>query len=159
LARKSKGGPGSAGGASQEKRVFGTSAPSAGKEPRASPDSFEDQRLRFRFDLVDEKHWQLHKIQTADHLKLLKRLKHFETLTVGDAKKSSILADYDMSKCPNKNAQRILQNTFEGQDSLARLLVEPSGALRLFGIREGNEIHVLWWDPKHDIWPEGKVVR
>ncbi len=80
-------------------------------------------------------------------------------MTLEQALRSGAIADYDMSDCPNKTAQKVLANQYDGQDSMTKLVIEPSGSLRLFGIRNGHEIHIIWWDPNHDIWPEDKVRR
>jgi hypothetical protein len=134
-------------------------APQANKQPVQAPSNVEERKLRFRFDKVDFRHWPLHKIRPKEHERLLKRLKYFEGMSVAEAKSNNVLADYDMGDCPNKNAAEILRSGFDGQDSLTRLTVEPSGAGRLFGIREAHEFHVLWWDQNHNVWPEGKNVR
>lgn len=125
----------------------------------AAPPRVDDRQLRFRFDSTDDRRWPLHSITTEHHQRLLKRLKYFERLTLRQARSNNVLGDYDMSECPNHVARRVLQNEHGGLDSLTKLVVEPSGPLRLFGIREGNEIHVLWWDAEHEIWPESKIVR
>ncbi|RFA12634.1 hypothetical protein B7R21_09820 [Subtercola boreus] len=140
-----------------EKVVFDASS-RLGKVPAAGANS-DDQHLRFRFDEVDEHHWQLHNITKTDHIRLIKRLKHFEKLTLQQARATKVLGDYDMADCPNKNATAVLENQYDGQDSLAKLVIEPSGSLRLFGIRRGHEIHIVWWDPNHEVWPEGKTRR
>lgn len=128
------------------------------KTPVSVPPSRKDL-IRFRFDQVDNKHWPLRKISNDHHERLLKRLAYFETLTVQDAISNKLLADYDMSQCPNKTATSVLAQRDEPADSLCRLSIEPSGPLRLHGIRVGHEFHVLWWDPKHEVWPENKNVR
>jgi hypothetical protein len=38
------------------------------------------------------------------------------------------------------------------------LAIDPYRKLRLLGIGEGHEFHIVWWDPKHEIWP-GKNIR
>lgn len=133
--------------------------PPTGKQPVQAPTNVEERKLRFRFDIVDHRHWPLRKIRPPEHERLLKRLKYFEAMSVADAKSNNALADYDMGDCPNKNAAEILRKAFDGQDSLTRLTIEPSGPGRLFGIREAHEFHVLWWDQNHEVWPEGKTVR
>ncbi|WP_100520586.1 hypothetical protein [Mycobacteroides abscessus] len=80
-------------------------------------------------------------------------------MTVEQAKSNNILADYDMSECPNKAARQRLNNQYDGLDSISRLTVSPGESLRLLGIREHNEFHIVWWDPCHEIWPTDKTVR
>jgi len=118
-----------------------------------------DALLRFRFGRLDHEKWALCKIERKHHKRLLERLAHFEKMTVGQAKAANLLADYEMAECPNKSARKRLNNQYDGQDSISRLAIAPSEDLRLMGIREGNEFHIVWWDPNHDVWPEGKNVR
>ncbi|ORV53074.1 hypothetical protein AWC03_21340 [Mycobacterium europaeum] len=99
------------------------------------------------------------KIDRKHHKRLLDRLAYFEKMTVGQARSNDLLADYEMAECPNQAARKRLNNQYDGQDSICRLTIAPSESLRLLGIREGHEFHIVWWDANHEIWPEGKQVR
>ncbi|MDF3310949.1 hypothetical protein P3H15_38775 [Rhodococcus sp. T2V] len=157
------------GKARHNKEVPPSATPPVAKMPVGTPRAFEklptsapadeDQQLRFRFGLVDERNWPLSKISREHFSRLLKRLAYFENLTVAQAKSNNLLADYDVSVCPNKSVPKILTLSHAGRDDLCRLTVAPSGDNRLFGFREGSEFHILWWDPNHDVWPEGKIKR
>ncbi|MEU9516816.1 hypothetical protein [Micromonospora sp. NPDC048169] len=136
-----------------------TGANSPGKQPAAAPTRYEDQQIRFRFGRLDHGRWALCDIDKAHHKRLLNRLAHFENLTVGQAKQQGLLADYDMSTFPNRQAAKRLAEQYDGQDSISRLKVAPGENLRLLGIRELNEFHIVWWDPAHVIWDEGKIRR
>lgn len=103
--------------------------------------------------------WCLYKISNAHHKKLISRLQYFEQMTVDQAQKKSKLADYNMQDCPNQNASKRLANQYDGADTLTRLTIEDSGSLRLFGIREANIFHIVWWDQNHEVWPENKIKR
>lgn len=116
-----------------------------------------DKVLCFRFGRVDHDKWALCKIDRQHHKRLLQRLAYFEQMTVAQAKSNDVLADYDMSECTNQTAKRRLSSRYDGQDSLSRLTVDPHGKLRLLGIREGHEFHIVWWDPDHEIWPDKNV--
>ena len=133
------------------------SAEVASSKTPVSVQPARNEMIRFRFGEVDDKHWPLKKISTDHHERLLKRLAYFETLTVADAIANKLLADYDMSQCPNKTAKKILAQREDPTDALCRLTIGPSGSLRLHGIRVANEFHVLWWDPKHEVWPDKNV--
>ncbi|CAH0216736.1 hypothetical protein SRABI83_02278 [Arthrobacter sp. Bi83] len=127
--------------------------PGPGRLPVAAPLNTEGH-LRFRFADVDHGgKWPLTKIAKADHIQLLKKLKHYERMTVHDAKRTGALADYDMAKCPNKDATKRLAEQFNGRDDLARLKVTE--VQRLLGFRVGNEFSIVWWDPGHAVWPSG----
>lgn len=136
-----------------------TGANSPGKRPAAAPSRHEEQQIRFRFGRLDHGKWALCEIDRAHHRRVLDRLAYFEQMTVGQAKQNGILSDYDMKDCKNKQATKRLAEQYDGQDSLCCLKIAPSESLRLLGIRELNEFHVVWWDPAHEVWPEGKIRR
>jgi hypothetical protein len=109
--------------------------------------------------MLDPDHWPLHRIARTDLGRLLGRLKYFEGMTVQQARENAVLGEYDMNDCPNQAAKVRLANSYDGLDSLTKIVVQPSGALRLFARRENNELHIIWWDPNHEVWPEGKQRR
>jgi hypothetical protein len=133
-----------------------TLSPDSGKQAVSSPPE-PDKFLRFRFGRLDHDKWALCKIDKQHHKRLLDRLAYFEQMTVAQAKSNEVLADYDMSECRNQAAKRRLASRYESLDALSRLTVDPSGKLRLLGIREDNEFHIVWWDPNHEIWPDKNV--
>ncbi|MBO0881529.1 MAG: hypothetical protein J2P17_14555 [Mycobacterium sp.] len=130
--------------------------PRAEKRAVSSPPG-PDKFIRFRFGRLDHGKWALCKIDRQHHKRLLERLAYFEQMTVAQAKSNDVLADYDMSECTNQSAKRRLSSRYSGQDSLSRLTVDPHGKLRLLGIREDHEFHIVWWDPNHEIWPDKNV--
>jgi len=53
-----------------------------------------------------------------------------------------------------REAQRRLQELRINQDPLFSLRL--SGRERIWGVRVGNVLSVIWWDPKHAICPSEK---
>lgn len=129
------------------------------KQPQSAAPQHESQCLRFRFGRLDHGKWELSAISKTDHGRLLKKLAHFEEMTVAQARASGLLADYDVTSIPNRQATQRLVNQYGAQDSLCRLYIASGESLRLLGIRERNEFHIVWWDPNHNVWPEGKIRR
>lgn len=128
------------------------------RHPKNSPDVANPQKLSFRFSQLDEGgDWSFKKKLKGDHVtSFLKTLKKLEDYTFEDAKSSGILADYDMGSCPNKRATKRLAEQYGGQDSLCRIkVVGGSRSRRLFGIRTGNVISLIWYDSDHSVWPTG----
>ncbi|HMH92267.1 MAG TPA: hypothetical protein VK586_14425 [Streptosporangiaceae bacterium] len=35
-------------------------------------------------------------------------------------------------------------------------VIRFAGEPRLYGFRDRNVFHVVWWDPRHEIWPSRK---
>lgn len=118
-----------------------------------------DGCLRFRLDQIDYQTLPLHKIKPARHERLLRKLASLENWTVKQARDNEVLAFYDIADIPNKSLRDILIKRFDGRDNIACLKVERSQAGRLLGFCDDNEFHILWWDPDHDVWPQGKNRR
>lgn len=116
--------------------------------------------LTFRFDCLDlenECHWSLANVSPTDQLDLLKHMRQYEAMTVGDLRSGNLSAfkSYpDFSSCPNKDAVDRLATLYGGYDSIARFRL--SSKKRLYGFLVENEFHLLWWDPNHEVWPSKK---
>lgn len=122
---------------------------------------FRNETIIFRFDAVDldsDCEWSMAHMSEKDHEELLKKLKEYERVTVGQLiapSFSNFTVYYDFSKCPNSKAVNRLESRYPNfGDSIARFRL--TGAKRLYGFLEGNQFHIVWWDPKHEIWPSRK---
>lgn len=120
-----------------------------------------NETVIFRFDKVDldsDCPWSMAHMSETDHEELLKKLKEYERETVGQLiapSFSNFTVYYDFSKCPNGKAVTRLESQYpDSDDSIARFSL--TGTKRLYGFLEGNQFHIVWWDPKHEIWPSRK---
>jgi hypothetical protein len=136
------------------KRPTSAQAPNPAKTPHSVTPP--DEQIRFRFGKLDHHKWPLAAITKTHHQRLLKRLAAFEEMTVKQARENGALSDYDMADCKNRQAAQRLAQQYEGCDTLCCLRVAPGEAMRLMGIREGNQFHIIWWDPNHQVWAEGQ---
>jgi len=124
----------------------------AGKKPVEAPNSVLARPLRFRFNLVDvDGPWCLTKVKPSDHKDLLNKLKQFEGMTVGEVFSGTPGKDYD--SVTNDEANKRLLELFNSTE-VSRLRVGGQG--RLYGIRENEYFSILWWDPRHEIYPAEK---
>lgn len=101
--------------------------------------------------------WCLTKIKPTDHAALLERIAGFESMTVNEVFHNGEEPgkDYTLAELPNPQAlKRLRQLTFDDRDDISRLRVNGPG--RLYGFRERERFYVLWWDPKHEVWPSKK---
>jgi len=80
-------------------------------------------------------------------------------MSVQQAHDCHLLETIDVESFKNKTAKQRLKNNYGGLDSLTELRIQPSGSLRLHGRLERNIFSVIWWDPDHEVHPEGKTVR
>lgn len=84
---------------------------------------------------------------------ILRKLSEFESMTMHELFRGNPGKDYQVEGIPNKAAHERLEATrLADQTQISRL--QLSGTERLYGFRdEHNVFHVVWWDPKHQIWP------
>jgi len=82
------------------------------------------------------------------------KLKGFETMTWAqvDGPSGSHFIDHD-DLC-NEAQARLKALKREGVEQMFSLRV--TGAKRIYGIREGATLEILWWDPTHQICPSPK---
>lgn len=142
------------------KRAAVAVAPTAKKAiPKRQPaadrvEAAEKQTIVIRFNRTDlGGPWCLTKISQPDHALLLDKIKSIETMTVHEVFNGNPGKDYEIDQLPNADAARRLEDDlpYSDQDQISRLQI--AGKQRLYGFRQGNNFHVLWWDPEHEIWP------
>lgn len=143
--------------------------PNTPRQASSNPRAGLDAPIRFRLAKLDNGDHALHEIEREHHKRLLSALVRLEGMTVAQAKTNhDISVIDDLRACPNKSAATKIRNILEsyGDDfdgSVAEMRVEKSGPLRLIGFLSyaGTvaEFFLLWWDPKHEFWPEGKTKR
>lgn len=94
-------------------------------------------------------------ISRADMLDVMARLQSFESMTWNEilvaAKKQNHTLSSDQI-C--KEARTCLEGDWQGADEVVSLRV--SGKKRVWGIREGGILYLLWWDPTHSVCPTQK---
>jgi hypothetical protein len=124
----------------------------AGRQGLPEENSSGD-RLCWRFRHVDhDGPWGFGKVSTETFCEILKKLASFESMTANEAFGGSPGKDYEVVEIPNREAiQRLEVLGLGDQTRISRF--ELQGKWRLYGFRSGNVFHVVWWDPKHAIWP------
>jgi hypothetical protein len=111
------------------------------------------RRIVWRFgDLDDEWTYGLSKI-TPEHLTdLLGKLRDFESMTIGELFTGGYPGKtYEAGTLPGPAWQRLVKIQRDDEDSVA--VLRCSGEVRLYGFMRDHIFHILWWDPKHEIWP------
>lgn len=131
---------------------------SRGEDVKEIPKDSVNRRIVFRFDCVDleaDCPWSLAHMSDEEHRLLLLKMRDFEKATVGEIISPSYQAFTcypDFTQCPNQTPQDRLAKYYEREgDALARFRL--GGTERLYGFLVGNEFHILWWDPNHEVWP------
>jgi hypothetical protein len=126
--------------------------------PRGLPDAGNsDDRLCWRFRHADhDSRWCIH--QAADDLcSILGQLANLESMTVGEAFPGGGYPgkEYEVESIPTREALDRLEAI--GLADMTKISVLRLGGMpRLYGFRDKNIFHVVWWDPQHEIWPSRK---
>lgn len=122
----------------------------------------QDDKVVWRFHRIDKNGKFAFDIARADfnHKLILGKILLYSTMTWQEIEH----ATHDSGKSKNhivRNAQseisreawqRIEAMRLENEvDSLFSLAV--TNLIRIWGLRLGNEFHVLWYDPKHEVFP------
>ncbi|MBT1162094.1 hypothetical protein [Bifidobacterium sp. SO1] len=95
------------------------------------------------------------------HKQVLKRLQHIEAETLEQARANDDVGDYPVEelKAKNSSAYSKYLRIVPDAECLCKVVIGNSQSERIFGYREGNVIHIIWYDPNHDVWPENKRKR
>ncbi|MGW5352180.1 hypothetical protein ACWERV_16925 [Streptomyces sp. NPDC004031] len=138
-------------GAAGEKRVGAprTLLPSAGRS---------DSRICWRFTHVDnEGPWGLAGLSQAETAELLAAMTKFESQTINELFHMGEWPGkcHDVDTLPSKEARdRLVALGLSDQTKVWKLRIGGPG--RLWGFLIGNVFHVIWWDPRHEIWPSSR---
>jgi hypothetical protein len=133
------------------KRVAGMK-PSAQKKPAALAASVERPTITWRFGIFDhDGPWPLHGVLDADHRELLEKLGTFETMRFDELIGSRGLKYIPIAKLDTKAQRRLEEINRDDVDGLWELHVK--GLPRMWGVRDGEVMSFLWWDPKHEVCP------
>jgi hypothetical protein len=125
--------------------------------PAALPAADTSQnRICWRFKHADhDGPWCFHEIDSSDLCGILRQLTSFESMTTVEAFGGSPGKDYNVEDIPNREARTRLEAI--GLPDMTRISrFRLTGTARLYGFRLGNVFHVVWWDPRHEIWPSNR---
>lgn len=138
------------------KKPSALSLPPSAKKPRAelTPDQLKGLSPSWQFgsaDMAGQWGWQSLPRESFDLI--LARLKSYESQTwaeiIGDRNNScGPMATESICAEAKARLEAIRQ---ADTDSLFKLRVTQKG--RVWGIKEGPVLKILWWDPEHTVYP------
>lgn len=137
-------------------------APSPIKKPaiRGEPDSHDKETIAWHFGRCDRGHteWGWDKLTHKEFVDLVRDLCSFETMTwgelvkaVGDKSDGNKHHSIPKNKCCKEAQQRLAEIKQDDVDELFSLRL--TNKLRLFGIRQGRVLRLVWHDPDHTVYP------
>ena len=140
----------------KDKRAFQGAQPPGGKQPRAERTPEELQRLppTWRLGTLDlDGPFGWRTLDPARFEQVLQRLHAFESMNWNDIlivgkKQNHTVAVRDLCSEARARLEELEQSDV---DELVSLRV--TGAQRIWGIRDGRSLKLLWWDPEHRVCP------
>jgi hypothetical protein len=107
------------------------------------------------FGILDIGHnkWCWGKMAPDKLVEVLGKLKNFEQLLWGDIFKAGS-HDVQVSDIIKEANDRLVELSLDDMAELYSLRL--SGKERIYGIKEGGILRIIWWDPNHEICPSKK---
>lgn len=128
--------------------------PQPEKKPRIDPTikSPMDENPVWHVSILDENDpWGWRSINKSLFFdQILPKIKNFETMFWKDilGRQNHEVPVPEISSVAQK---RLIQLNLDDTESLVSLRL--SGTQRIWGIRVGNVLRILWWDPNHKVYP------
>jgi hypothetical protein len=113
------------------------------------------ERPCWRFSHVDhEGLWGFDNVDSKTLCHILRKLRDFESMTLAQIFYSGGEPgkEYDVWAIPSPDAKARL-DAIQLADMTKIHRLRLTGTERLYGFLDGNVFHVVWWDPRHEVWP------
>jgi len=136
-------------------------SPAVAKKPiipsRWPSDTESGRRIAWRIgDAELEGPWPWTALTAADARRVHAFLSQMEKLTWDDACRGGTprIKLERVRDAPQAVKDRLIETQRDDVDELVNLRL--SGVERVWGVRRGNACHILWWDPRHEVWPSAR---
>jgi len=84
---------------------------------------------------------------------LIPLLAAYENMTWNEATSRHHTHPISVKGLCDKAKNRLIKIGFEDAETLYQFEMSGKGARRLWGLRIQNILQILWWDPKHTVYP------
>ena len=138
----------------QEKRPRAETPPGDEKRPRAIEPGVMSQTPLWSLSIIDlDGPFAWSRFDGAGIVELLQRLRSYESMTWGEIEGAeSHFVERD--QCCKEARDRLVELRQDDVDTLFSFRI--SGRKRVWGIRDGRVLRLLWWDPEHRVSPSRK---
>lgn len=121
--------------------------PSVKHEPTINGDY-----LTWRFSFADRNHpeWGWNHLTGNELEEVLNKFHEFETMSQKSLHRGGN-HEYPLSNLPQKAHNRLIEIQKDDWDQIMSFRI--SGAKRVWCLKSGTLMRVLWWDPKHTVYP------
>ena len=139
-----------------KKPGFAGPPPSVAKKAsvgRIDPDDYRNQTPLWGFRLLDASGgpWSWDNLTPKATLQILVRLRHLSERLWSEIFRDRSNNEIEVSALCNRAQQRLAERCRDTYDVLVKLRVDGPG--RIWGIRDGRVLHILGWDPGHEVYP------
>ena len=115
-----------------------------------------DGLIHWRFGLVDhDGRWAWPNVGRGDyHSEVLTKLALFEQKSWNEVQGTGSAGtgkDIPLESLCNDAQRRLIDLGLDDQDRIAELRL--TGPQRVWAVRRGDLLHLLWWDPEHEVCP------
>jgi hypothetical protein len=116
--------------------------------------------MSWRFERADhDGDWSFSSCTDGKLLEIIRKMKDFESMKMSELFRagSEHGKHYDVPGMPSPALRRLEELKLDDLTQISRLRL--SGPERLYGFfvdPEDRIFHVLWWDPRHSVWPTEK---
>ena len=129
------------------------------KVPKSLKSSTDSGRktIVWRFGWADEGgEWDPNNLPPHKLKHLLGKLRSFESMTVNEIFHSGREEGkcYEIAAMGSKVIRRLSELQRDDEDLIYRLRI--TGPERLYGFLRDEVFHIVWWDPKHQVYPSTK---
>lgn len=123
--------------------------------PRGGAPDYEGQFPLWAFRVVDLGGPWCWSALGSDSLRdVLQRMKEMETMTWHAITEQTGSHSIEVTRLSKDARDRLVDIQQDDVDQVYSLRV--TGRRRIFGIRDGGVLRILWWDPEHQVCPAPK---
>jgi uncharacterized ubiquitin-like protein YukD len=128
--------------------------PIESKTPKTSSTPSDQNHPEFRADQMDQEgRWGWHHFDSLEMQELLQKIFESQKLSWQDLRNNKSHLVNKENLCPDAQ-KRLIQIQKDDLDQLFSLRL--TGRKRIWGIKDGNILWLLWWDPNHEVCPSQK---
>lgn len=132
--------------------------PSSEKMPRrgSEPQSSDHETIVWHLNAISkDSQWGWTKVKGNEFWKnIAKKMSNFESMTWADIKRNGDNHSVSIGQICSDARKWLREKRLEDNDELFSLHL--AGKQRIWGIRDGRVLKVLWWDPNHTVYPVQK---
>lgn len=124
------------------------------RQPRMAPESTQQESPTWTLQHLDfDGPWCCKKADPGTLLRIVERLQALESMTWSEieGRSSHVVKVTQLAKKARARLANMRQDEVEELFS-----VRLTGRERIWGIRAGSVLHLLWWDPMHQVCPSHK---